>query len=340
MKIEKYFKQKSREVLKLLEKVNSVYLASDTDVDGICACWLFYRILKKIGKSDIYLNFPYGKGSYQEKIQKIVKNFEKSKRELLVLLDLNLENVKTKKKILIIDHHAFIPKAKNVLIVNPREIDQKIYLPTSSIIFYLFENFFERKWFLASVIGTLGDYGFSKKLFKEFEKHYPKFLNMKNFKKSKVFLFVKNLNAFRIVKRKNDLKKFVKNFDFEKIDKLKKYRKIVEKEIKKELRNFTKNKIKFEKDCYLYFKKSKLPIRSTIATIIGDRLKKKIVIVLEKVSEKEAFFSIRRGKKSRKNLLKFLEKIEKLGIVKKYGGHPEAAAGIIDLKALKSLIKI
>ena len=331
-----YFLESKRKILKILKESRKVYIIADYDIDGFCSAYLMNAILKKMRK-EIIINFPLGKGGYQEKISKNIGYFNKSNASLLIILDLNAKEIKTEKKVIVIDHHVCNLKSKkNIIVINPRKINKNVYMPTSCILFHLFKEFFDENLIIFSALGTVGDYGFAcKELIIALKKYFPKF-SKKNWKKSKLFEYIKTLNAFLTFKRnRKTLVKTIKRLkNFKQILQFKKYRIKIEKEIEKELKFFKKSKIKIEKGCYFYLKRSKLPIRSLIATVISERMRKNIIIVGEKISEEKCVFSIRRGRNLRINLLKFLQKMKERGIVESYGGHPEAAGGVLLLKKL------
>ena len=64
-----YFLESKRKILKILKESRKVYIIADYDIDGFCSAYLMNAILKKMRK-EIIINFPLGKGGYQEKISK------------------------------------------------------------------------------------------------------------------------------------------------------------------------------------------------------------------------------------------------------------------------------
>lgn len=144
--------------LKSLKFEDKTFLIFDGDVDGVSSgvitSYAFEKFGIKIAKAipDFFVD-----GKFFD-----LKDFDAG-----VIVDVPTPTVerflrKTKKKILIIDHHPSRDvQSKNVFFINPRLVRKEIYQPTSYTAFKLFSNFVdleEKKWL--AVVGTVGDYAF------------------------------------------------------------------------------------------------------------------------------------------------------------------------------------
>jgi single-stranded DNA-specific DHH superfamily exonuclease len=133
-------------------------LIFDKDVDGVSSAVITSFAFKKLG-----IKFTENIPSFFAERKFInLKNFDGG-----VIVDVPLqmqENFlrKTKKKILVIDHHPSGDiESKNIFYINPRLIRKDIYQPVSYVAYKFFSNYIgmkEVKWI--AIVGTVGDYGF------------------------------------------------------------------------------------------------------------------------------------------------------------------------------------
>ncbi len=124
-------------------------IISHNDADGICSLAILLHYLNKKG-----INAEY------ELTEVPIKHVEKG--ETMVFLDISLDNALkfASEKTLVIDHHLF-DKRPDLPFYNPRETDEKSYIPASYLIYEVcseLEDMEEVKWIAcAGIIGDKGD---------------------------------------------------------------------------------------------------------------------------------------------------------------------------------------
>lgn len=152
------FEKRFEKFLRNLRFEDRIFLVFDKDVDGVTSAVITLRTFEKLGIK-IAKAIP---DFFAEKKFQDLKNFDAG-----VIVDVPTPTQrsflrKTKKKMLVIDHHPSIDvQSRNVFYINPRLIKKEIYQPTSYIVFKLFSNFIDLKnerWI--AVLGTVGDYAF------------------------------------------------------------------------------------------------------------------------------------------------------------------------------------
>lgn len=140
-------------------------LIHDSDPDGVCSATIMILSLKSFGiKPNVVI------ASSPDDVKKTgvaVKNCNK-----VIVLDLaphlyakDLEEAeRSGTDFLIFDHHmAYKIDSENIFYVNPRLVDDSLYMPTSYIVFKYYERCVDTKnmeWVAA--IGTVADYGIKK----------------------------------------------------------------------------------------------------------------------------------------------------------------------------------
>lgn len=160
------FSKRFERFLRSLKFEDRVFLIFDTDSDGVSSAAIASFAFNKLGI----------------KFSKTIPDFFVDKKfvslsdfDAGVIVDVPTPTQesflkKTKKKILVIDHHPSRDvQSKNVFYINPRIIKKEIYQPTSYTAYKLFSNFVDIekvKWI--AIMGTAGDYAFEdvKDLFK------------------------------------------------------------------------------------------------------------------------------------------------------------------------------
>ncbi len=351
---EKRLKMKEKAIVQKVKRCISKFLRDvgenvlivyDSDADGIASAALFAKILKKLRKK-------IGFSTY-EKLRIM------NKYDSFVFLDVPYvdENVLKKirnKKILIVDHHPLIDY-KNVIYCNPRKFDKNAYIPVSCIIYEVSKDIFGKKLCWIGAIGVLGDMAIKSCgwVLKDVESVYPELLINKSegiMNSTILGVLTKIINSSRVIKRETGAKEAAKFLysisDYTQIlnastrkskDLLKWYIK-TEREIERILKEFEKKKIK--KGNFIIFEvKSKLNLKSTIATSLSTKLKNGVLVILQK---KGRVFdvSFRRGRNCRKDLSKLVEKIKDSIEGAKGGGHPTASAMKIPVRRKKEFLKL
>lgn len=329
-----------------------VYIISDYDGDGFSSAWILYNCLKnmnKIPKVRFYIRSSKNEMGETNLLNKVLS---KDAIDSVVVLDLSFDRFtvrKTGKNIVWIDHHYVreVPRDNRIIFINPRLKNKDIYKPTSCLLFELLKDkeCFNKKMLFMSALGTLSDIGLKdcSMLYKIFSEHYKGFFNPQNiedYEKTKLFRYVKLLNSALILNRSNSklnillrkIKDPVKDISSREFIQ---YQNIVDKEIKKELERFKKHKIKISKDIVLYVLNSKLPIKTIVAYKLAKTYKKKIIIVGQKISKNKVSISVRKGKLVKDNILDVVSALTELLGVEKYGGHPKAVGGVVNIKRAK-----
>lgn len=152
------FSHRFENFLHSLNFQDRIFLVFDKDVDGVSSAVITSFAFKKMGIkfSKTIPNFFPEKSSY---------SLKKFNAGVIVDVPMPMQESflrKTKKKMLVIDHHPSQDiKSKNIFYINPRLLRKEIYQPTSYVAYNVFSNFVgikEVKW--VAVVGTVGDYGF------------------------------------------------------------------------------------------------------------------------------------------------------------------------------------
>ncbi|OYT42070.1 MAG: hypothetical protein B6U78_02205 [Candidatus Aenigmarchaeota archaeon ex4484_224] len=331
-------KKKIEEICKkgidFLKKVKgNCLIVHDSDCDGICSASIFLKIFKKMKIKAKVLN--------KERInEKIIEKFD-----CLIFLDIPrieesvIEKIK-KKKVLIVDHHFPVRYPKKFVYINPRIYEKNAYIPTSCLSYVIGKEFLEKNeicWL--GLVGTICDKGeknckWIRKDCKKIDEYIYVFANVVN----SCRIFNENNSSFvaKVLAKSQNYIEILKGNKKEHLKILKWYFES-QREIEKILKNFEKEKI--EKNGYVFFEvKSKLFFKSTIASILAEKIKKKVLVVFQERNGKIEI-SLRRGKGCRKNLLKIVEKVLKK-VKGSGGGHPQAAGLKIEKINRKKLIEI
>jgi len=315
----------------------------DYDTDGCCSAAIIARILrnKKI-KYKLFSSY------HQFSINKrFLKNFDN-----LIFCDIPeidkklIENLKNK-KILIIDHHKPI-KYKNAIYCNPRVFKKDIYIPTTFLTYKIAESLkIEIPTWIAAC-GILADKGVKncKEVFNKLRKErmLKKAIYDENylFDKTKIGKITKFISSLTFYYWKNSSivskelaiedsyksflknKKFIKAFNF------------IENEKRRIFEEFKKKRIKINDFIFFEFK-SKINLKSLIATLLARRYKDKVLLVGQKFG-KYLDVSLREGEKCEYDLRKLIEKMKKFIPKLVGGGHERAAAFKMNYKQKDELL--
>jgi single-stranded DNA-specific DHH superfamily exonuclease len=322
------------------------------DCDSIASASLIYKLTKKLGLNPELIvslhNFEI-----DEKTEKKLQRFKN-----IIVVDIGdtpeekINKLSSLKNLLLIDHHP--PKNYKCFYINPRIYDKNIYMPTSYVVWLIYKKFFDDKeiqWIAA--FGTLGDFGAksNKDLFIALRKNYPELIgNVKTedrelFEKSLIGKIAKMVDSCRIfegIKGVEYVTKIIANSkSYEDLLKDKKINQIyqkLEKAFKNELKKLKKRKIEIG-EFIVYEIKSKLNLKSSLASYLPKVFPNKIIFVAQKSEEGYYEVSVRRGINRRVNLAKLVEEISR-NIRAKGGGHPTAAGmRVDDLKELIEFLK-
>lgn len=312
------------------------------DCDSIASACIIFKLSKKLSlKPKLFLS----KYNFEVDLNTLKKV---KKYDNVVIVDIGdtpedtINKFSESRNVLIIDHH--LPKKYKTFYVNPRLLKKRVYMPASYVCWHIYKKFFDdREVLWIAGFGTLGDFGAkeNKDLFLKIKKIDKNLINNLDVEdkilidKSLLGKITKMVDSCRIFGGFDGIK-YVSNLicSSESYDKLLKDKKIngfykkLEKEIKKEISNISKNSIFIDK-FLVYELKSKYNLKSSLASLLPRIYKDKIIFIAQK--NREGFYevSIRRGIKVKTNLSELVEKICK-NTSGKGGGHPTAAGMRID----------
>lgn len=350
------------EFIKGIKATDKVVVVHDDDCDGVCSGAIIALLIKKIFDYTPKLFSTEWNVSLTEKVAKQVLR-EKATHVIFVdtpgLSRNFIDKLKKQMKILIVDHH--LPeKYDGVVYCNPRKYESKIYLPTSYVVYKIFEKIIESKdttWI--SAVGVLGDYGVEdcKDLFEELKLSYPEMIGdveMKDdvlYDNSVVGLLTKIIDSGRVVAGKKGSefvsKILVKIKDYHEIldgsteetKALLKWCDTVRKEFERLKKDFKKRNKPIGKSVLFYEFDSKLKLKSTLATAVGNSYANdKIIVIGQKVGR---YFdvSLRKGKNVKTDLARLVKNARKNIPDSIGGGHPEASGARVLAKYKERFLK-
>jgi len=327
----KFIKNSAKTLQKILKDNKKFQIFFDSDVDGLMSLLITLKSLKKLGK-----DVKFEEVKDREDLPKIIENL-KDKNYVYIFLDLGLKEEYLEKirklqiKVIWIDHHQIETfSTKGIIYINPLVVDKNLYIPTSAITYLIFEKIvYIKENLYYSAIGIIADKG---------QKSCEKIIKLASIKFKESYenfeLIAQKVNSLFILNKK--IKRYVnkmQNIKFFKSKELERIYKKVQKEIEKELKNFEKKKIE-TKNVVIYEIKSKLKIRSTIASILSEKIKDKIIVIYQKEKDKVKI-SLRTSLEN-VNLLEILKKT-KIDFIS-FGGHKKACGAVIRKKDLNKLI--
>jgi nanoRNase/pAp phosphatase (c-di-AMP/oligoRNAs hydrolase) len=349
------------EFIKRIKANDKVVVVHDDDCDGVCSGAITGLLMKKLFDYSPKLLSTEWNVSLTEKV---VEQILKEKVDYLIFVDTPelprnlIAQLKKRTEILIVDHHA-PEKYERVVYCNPRKYEVGIYLPVSYIVYKLFEKIIESKdaiWI--SAVGVLGDHGVEscRDLFEELKLVYPEMVNNMELKDDVLFdnstvgLLTKIIDSGRVVAGKKGAefvsKTLVKVKDYREIldgsieetKILLKWRDVAGKEFERLKRDFKKKSKLIGKKILFYDFSSKLRIKSTLATAIGNSHGNKIIVIGQKVG-KYFDVSLRKGGNVKVDLAKLVKRAIKNMPNSIGGGHPEASGARILAKYKERFLK-
>lgn len=331
VRVLKFLNRQSKNLEKILKNYQKIKIVFDRDVDGLMSCLIVLCVLEKLNKKVEYFSIKV----------KDLKNFlskQKNSNCLYIFLDLSIEKeflaeIKNKKlKCIWIDHHQLkVFSFKDIFLINPALINSSIYLPTSAISYIIFDRIYhiDKLLFFAS-IGIVADKGekFSENILKKAERKF-------NLKIEDFFEISKKVNSLFIFEK--DIEKYVpkmRNIAFFKSKELNKIYNKAQKILSKEFKNAIKKHIEIG-SFFLYKIRTKFNIRSTIANMLSQEFKDKIIIVYE-IRKNEIIMSLR----SNDSKINLLEIFSKFNInFKSFGGHKNACGAVMSKEEFKKFLK-
>jgi single-stranded DNA-specific DHH superfamily exonuclease len=350
--------------VEFIKKINSgdkVVVVHDDDCDGVCSGAITGLLVKKLFDYFPRLLSTEWNVSLTEKV---VDQILRERATHVIFVDTPelskrfVDKLKKQMKILIIDHH--IPeKYDGIAYCNPRKFEAGIYLPVSYIVYKIFEKIIESKdvvWI--SAVGVLGDHGVEncKDLFEELKAVYPEILNNMELKddvlydNSAVGQLTKIIDSGRVVEGKKGAefvsKTLVRVKDYREIldgsteetKTLLKWSDVARKEFERLKADFKKKSELIGKNILFYEFDSKLRLKSTLATAVGNSHREKIIVIGQK-NGKYFDVSLRKGENVKTDLADLVKKARRSIPDSIGGGHPEASGARVPVEYKERFLK-
>ncbi len=351
MKKENFWNDVIKNENKIKEILNSEenkILVYHRDADGVCSAALILKYFPNF-KSIVREGPIIDKDFYKKVI--------KEKPKFILFVDIPIDQSwkklkeiknKTNAEILIIDHH--IPEKnlnpEGIIHINPL-FYEKIYLPASFLVYEIVKKFEKeiRRFVWIAGIGIIGDHCITPECLEECKKFYPNLLNKKPLN-SKLAKGAELISSAISLKGETGAEKALEILidsqefeDFFNQPKLRKWKEIINKEIKKILMDFEIKKETYpEINLFIYLFKSKFNLSAVISSILADKYPDKIILIAKELNgDKKVSIRYSKGKLNMGEIVK--QAVKGIG---SGGGHPQAAGALIkDWKKFKeNLIKI
>jgi len=333
-----------------LKHEDNIALLHDSDADGISAAAIVSKAISK-EKKDIKLFLLQDHSANRKITDNFVKKLEDNNITKLICVDINLEDFidvnKIKIPTLVIDHHQSnnSNKLKKFTIYKPHDVQEELEdseVCAANLAYQLFNSRIDLSdidWIVS--IGIIGDYTFKQE--KEFLENVFKKYNFKtseNIYDSTIGIAVQYITFANCMQSdlaiEKALKAILESTKIEEtIEKLKEFE-IVDKEIKKTIDDFKKNKQELFEDLFIYFYESPYKINSPVSSIISGWDINKTIITLQK---KEDVYKISARRQDKTiNMSKLLNEATNNLENANGGGHIPAAGGQIQTKDLDTFI--
>ena len=322
------------------------------DCDSIASASIIYKLSKNL---HLKPKLVVSRHNFEvdEKTEKTIRKFEN-----VSIVDIGdtpeerINKISNSVNLLLIDHH--LPKKYKCLYVNPRLYNMNIYMPTSYITWLIYKEFFNDDDILwIAAFGTLGDFGAknNRSIFMKLRKKNLELIgdveieDRKLLEKSLIGKITKMVDSCRIFEGIKGVR-YVTNLisrskSYEELlrdDKVNKIYRKFERAFEKEIEKVNKEKIEIG-EFLIYEIKSRLNLKSSLASYLPKVFPKKIIFVAQKSKEGYYEVSVRRGIKRKVNLAKLVERISK-SVRARGGGHPTAAGmRVEDLRELIEFLK-
>lgn len=327
---------RAEEFFARLDAKDKVALIHDSDPDGVCSATIMILFLRKLGvkPSVIFASSPEEakrsgiSGTGCDKI--IVLDLAPN----LYLKDLEGES-RLENDLLIFDHHmTYELKTENIFYVNPRLVDDSLYMPTSYLVFkYSERSAGMDKFDWVAAIGTVADYGIRK----ETEDLLLKFLSREDYKnvwESKFGKSANTLNAATAIigaTRCLEIMLGLKNYEeFKQVPEFNESERKFEEELEEKEKETRKNLEIYEKEkLMISFMETKYKhIGSTLSSIISreGKYRELTFILFEKRNG-----GYRLHGRSQNGNVNIGMLFDKLGVG---GGHVQAGGGSIKASEL------
>ena len=280
---------RAREFVNKLKNEDRILLIHHRDLDGTVSAALFQKFLDNCGIVPVQI-VSWSNEDAGKELDEITK-FDKT-----IILDIDIsytwkELKSMNKEILIIDHHPPVQdmNGEKIVYMNPRLVDEKIYQPTSYLVWKIY-GIDELKWL--AIVGTVDDLGFEDCMDLLSEKIKAKTKNqMRKTKYAKMgfrinaaltqigFEKIRNIllktNSFEELERNEEVNKCWKNY-------LEEYNEVKER-FWKNLEEHKKIKLMISR-----IGKVQRPLTSALATGLSFKHKDRIIVLLRDEGDKFA----------------------------------------------------
>jgi single-stranded DNA-specific DHH superfamily exonuclease len=322
------------EFLNSLNKKDKISIVSHADLDGIASATILEQALisKKIKLKGIeFIN--HGEGV----LTQIGKKFSAEKINKIFFFDFNLEpyyeefkELESKFDIFVVDHHPSTISGKNILKTETADC-------TTFTLFELLKEDYSIDKLKELVCATmLPEISFKKDVnFNFMKENYPD-LTLENIYESKLgeisslfssavtYFGRKEIKAFKIIRR------LIKK---NKINRLSKYKEIIEKETDLVTEKFLKEAEFFpEKNLYFYYCPLKFGISSMITTKLSFKDPEKTFVFISDINDKPGFVKVSSRNSAKKQNMNDLMKKGIEGLENSTGGGHVPAAGASFMK--------
>lgn len=325
---------RTREFINNLKREDSILLIHHRDMDGIISAVLFQRYLQ-----ESFVTPTKVVSWANEEAERELNNIRKFDKTIVLDIDISYlwrELNRFDKEILLVDHHSPVKDMNNEKIVymNPRLDDEKLYQPTSYLVWKIFGDG-ELKWM--ALVGTVADAGFQncRDLYGEvkiksqdqiWKTEYAKV----GFRINAALTEIGFDKVREILMKANSIEEIEKN------DEINNCWKKYQEEYSEVKKMFWKNMEEHKKIKLMISKVGKVerPLTSSLATELSFKHKKNIIVILRDQGDKYAVNS--RYQLNDIHLGKLLRKISH-GIGGG-GGHARAAGATIEKKSIDLFI--
>jgi single-stranded DNA-specific DHH superfamily exonuclease len=329
---------KHEDFINFLNSINDkdkIGIITHTDLDGVASAILMQEILKLKKIKIKFLNFTdYEKGMF-EKI-KIKRGVNK-----IFILDVSIDSdyegfkrLREKYDIFLIDHHpSDIEKQSNIIKLQSEDC-------AAFAIYTLAEgNFNLEKWKELLCATMVSEFSYKDKSNFQFIKNiYPE-IREKEIYDSKPGETAKIISS-ALIYLKNP-KKVFNLITANKIEKLKKYHEILEKEIQACMNKFKKEAEFFpEKNLYFYYGNPRFNIGSTVITILSKKEEDKAFIFVSDSNDDDGYLKVSSRSQGDKENMNLLMKKGIQGLKNAIaGGHTHASGASLMKKDLEKFKK-
>ncbi len=346
--------------INIIKPKDRVAIIHGHDNDSICSAAIIYKLLKNMHgiESDLLVS-----DLNSEVTESVLVGIRRMKSKHVIIVDIGsvgvtiLTELRKTAEILIIDHH--MPKGYvKISYVNPRIHDKEAYIPATYLCYKLYENYLDVKGILwIAGIGTLSDMGLKNcnDLFEAIKKGEKELIGDNENVDEKLFdnallgklakIFDSGRSVDGIDGAVVALKALLKSGTYQdalsgknaEAEKLLKFHIKSEKEFDRLVKDFEKRK-KRVKNLVLYEVKSKLNMKSPLATFLSKLMKNEVLVIYQK-SGKQIEVSFRRGLASKTDLAQLSARSVQGLPNSNGGGHIQAAGARFDRNYLSKFLR-